>query len=101
MWEAMAWQPEEEKGKVKAVASNSPPPYGEAWAFPCVPFLIPILPVFQMQTMKDRVNLEADISIEQQPSSMLTFRGKEKKLLSLNKTPNQVPQESLGLGGQG
>lgn len=42
---------------------------------------------------------EFETPMEQQPSSVLTFSGKEEKLLSLNEILNQVPQESLGLGG--
>lgn len=74
------------EGKQKAVASNSPP-CQEAWAVPCTPFLnMHLARVSQIQH-EGQGSLGADTSIEQQPFSVLTFRGKEEKLLSLNKTP--------------
>lgn len=57
---------------------------------------MPILPVSEIQTVKDRADLGAAIPTIQQSFSVLTFSGKKEKLLSLNKNPNQVPWKALG-----
>lgn len=82
-------QSEEEKGKVRAVASDSSPPCREAWAVPCVPFPNAHLAIVsQITTMKDRVSL-GEYSHQAAALQCGDIYGKE-KFLSLNKTPDQV-----------
>ena len=81
-------QSEEEKGKVRAVASNSSR-CRKAWAVPCVPFPNAHLAIVsQIPTMKDRVSL-GGYSHQAAALQCGDIYGKE-KFLSLNKTPDQV-----------